>query len=191
MSCQSRLLAANLHWCTGQFACCECIISCRHESNNVVARNDITTPTVQRKMGQLCPGIKNWSHRSVCSDLILFQKMYCFYMHLSMLPWHTHLWKYWDHTSKMWLRQQVTNRDDSYQYMYSTIACIMYDGLSLSVDEILWLSKDRKTGMCAPSAVYNLKDSTHFQSSLRSSFLNEYILLYLRQNWYTLVAYLE
>lgn len=79
MSCQSRLLAANLHWCTGQFACCECIISCRHESNNVVARNDITTPTVQRKMGQSCPGIKNWSHRSVCSDLILFQKMYCFY----------------------------------------------------------------------------------------------------------------
>lgn len=85
MSCQSRLLAANLHWCNGQFAsCCQCIISCRHVTSNVVAHNDIK-PIVRWVSHVLVSNIEVMHQFAQTTSS--FRKCIVF-MHLNILPKH-------------------------------------------------------------------------------------------------------
>lgn len=134
---------------------------------------------------------KCWNYASACSCCSLFQENLLVFFCVCVFSEHVV-----NRICRRRAHQTCGYRNDSQErmilreYLSSTTACIMYEGLSFSVDEILELSEGkRKRGMGASSAAYNLKDGAHFQSSSHSSSL-------LKSHWtgtpnrYALVAYL-
>lgn len=132
---------------------------------------------------------KNWNYASACSGRSLFQgNLLVFFVCVfwACRQQNTQAVS----TSNMWLPQRFTGGDDSYgvfviyNRLYYVWGAFLFSWWNSGA---IW--RQRKRGMGASSAAYNLKDGAHFQSSSHSS-----SLLKSRwtgtPNWYALVAYL-